>query len=260
MRKVIGSVLILLVMSPAVSAKKRDTKPVKAKKPSSAEFKKISAEYNKARTELLSKYRKAEKEEKAKIVKKFSSLAGNYAPRLIALVKKSPKDSTSYTALAWIVSRVRKGEHFDAALDFLQKDHLQNPRIGSLTRSLGYSKSKKALLLLTALLEKGSNADVKLKACVALAGLLKRNGERGGGKKTLAKSEKMFERAISDFKDAKSGSRSVETAERELKDLRGPRAIGKIVPEIKAEDLDGVEFKLSDYRGKVVVLDFWGHW
>ena len=25
-------------------------------------------------------------------------------------------------------------------------------------------------------------------------------------------------------------------------------------------DLDGVEFKLSDYRGKVVFLDFWGDW
>ena len=24
--------------------------------------------------------------------------------------------------------------------------------------------------------------------------------------------------------------------------------------------LDGQKFKLSDYRGKVVVLDFWGHW
>ena len=26
------------------------------------------------------------------------------------------------------------------------------------------------------------------------------------------------------------------------------------------EDLNGVAFKLSDYRGKVVVLDFWGDW
>jgi cytochrome oxidase Cu insertion factor (SCO1/SenC/PrrC family) len=37
-------------------------------------------------------------------------------------------------------------------------------------------------------------------------------------------------------------------------------AIGKVAPEIEGEDADGVPFKLADYRGKVVVLDFWGHW
>ena len=36
--------------------------------------------------------------------------------------------------------------------------------------------------------------------------------------------------------------------------------IGMVAPEIVGEDLDGMEFKLSDYRGKVVMLDFWGHW
>jgi hypothetical protein len=40
---------------------------------------------------------------------------------------------------------------------------------------------------------------------------------------------------------------------------RGP-VIGQMAPEIEGEDLDGVRFKLSDYRGKVVVLDFWGNW
>ncbi len=37
-------------------------------------------------------------------------------------------------------------------------------------------------------------------------------------------------------------------------------AVGQPAPEIVGEDLTGVAFKLSDYRGKVVVLDFWGHW
>jgi hypothetical protein len=33
-----------------------------------------------------------------------------------------------------------------------------------------------------------------------------------------------------------------------------------LAPEIQGDDIDGVPFKLSDYRGKVVVLDFWGNW
>jgi thiol-disulfide isomerase/thioredoxin len=33
-----------------------------------------------------------------------------------------------------------------------------------------------------------------------------------------------------------------------------------VAPEIEGEDLEGRKFKLSDYRGKVVVLDFWADW
>ena len=36
--------------------------------------------------------------------------------------------------------------------------------------------------------------------------------------------------------------------------------LGSIAPEIIGANLDGNEMRLSDFRGKVVVLDFWGHW
>ncbi|MEZ6195106.1 MAG: hypothetical protein R3F20_05165 [Planctomycetota bacterium] len=36
--------------------------------------------------------------------------------------------------------------------------------------------------------------------------------------------------------------------------------VGATAPDIEGVDVDGVAFKLSDYRGKVVFLDFWGHW
>jgi peroxiredoxin len=36
--------------------------------------------------------------------------------------------------------------------------------------------------------------------------------------------------------------------------------IGMVAPDIEGADLNGVAFKLSDYRGKVVVIDFWGNW
>jgi peroxiredoxin len=37
-------------------------------------------------------------------------------------------------------------------------------------------------------------------------------------------------------------------------------AIGKVAPDIVGRDLDGAEFRLSDYRGRVVVLTFSGDW
>ena len=36
--------------------------------------------------------------------------------------------------------------------------------------------------------------------------------------------------------------------------------VGMQVPDFETEDVEGQPFKLSDYAGKVVVLDFWGFW
>jgi hypothetical protein len=36
--------------------------------------------------------------------------------------------------------------------------------------------------------------------------------------------------------------------------------VGRLAPELEGEDVDGKPFRLSDYRGKVVALDFWGFW
>ena len=36
--------------------------------------------------------------------------------------------------------------------------------------------------------------------------------------------------------------------------------IGMVAPDFETVDQDGVAWKLSDYRGKVVIVDFWGFW
>jgi len=36
--------------------------------------------------------------------------------------------------------------------------------------------------------------------------------------------------------------------------------VGKTAPEITLQNLDGEEISLSDYRGKVVLIDFWAGW
>ena len=36
--------------------------------------------------------------------------------------------------------------------------------------------------------------------------------------------------------------------------------VGQVAQEIAGRDIEDKEFRLSDYRGKVVMLDFWGNW
>jgi len=36
--------------------------------------------------------------------------------------------------------------------------------------------------------------------------------------------------------------------------------VGNIAPDFKSETIDGKELKLSDYKGRVILLDFWASW
>ena len=48
-------------------------------------------------------------------------------------------------------------------------------------------------------------------------------------------------------------------AERELFEMHNLQ-IGDLAPDIEGIDAEGVSFRLSDYKGQVVVIDFWGFW
>ena len=87
------------------------------------------------------------------------------------------------------------------------------------------------------------------------------------GEASTLELEPLLEQIERDYGDFMYGTQTVEEGGRtlgemasaELFDLRHLQ-VGKEAPDIVGEDLEGVEFKLSDYRGKVVMLDFWGDW
>ena len=74
----------------------------------------------------------------------------------------------------------------------------------------------------------------------------------------LKECEKLLRRAADEFGDVKlaSGGTVGDKVQVELDDILH-LAVGKVAPDIEGEDQDGKKFKLSDYRGKVVLLDFW---
>jgi RNA polymerase sigma factor (sigma-70 family) len=67
------------------------------------------------------------------------------------------------------------------------------------------------------------------------------------------RSERLF-----DF-DVSAGDGVLELPEVRLETLACIRMVGKPAAEIEAVDLDGKSVRLADYRGKVVVLDFWAN-
>ena len=82
---------------------------------------------------------------------------------------------------------------------------------------------------------------------------------------TLEKSalgSEAFEAAKKEMRSAMEGvdDRRLVSEVAQKIDVRETFGIGVVAPEIEGLDLDGAAFKLSDYKGKVVFLDFWGDW
>jgi len=78
--------------------------------------------------------------------------------------------------------------------------------------------------------------------------------------KNESKREQLLERVAADYADiAVGGEKLGDIAGRLLYAMRNLK-IGGTPPDIVGKDMDGVAFKLSDYKGKVVVLDFYGFW
>ncbi len=72
--------------------------------------------------------------------------------------------------------------------------------------------------------------------------------------------EALFEQCVADYADVEVGGQKLGAmAAAKLYAFRNIR-VGGTPPDIVGQDMDGAAFKLSDYRGKVVVLDFWGFW
>jgi hypothetical protein len=137
-------------------------------------------------------------------------------------------------------------------------------RLTDLCSSKAYDTDKASEFLLRALLEKDTRPEVQGAACLFLGKLLFRRADDDPDAdakvtaKLLKESEELLERAETKYADVELQRYGTvgKKAKTELFTLRNLTP-GKTAPDIDSEDQDGKKFKLSDYRGKVVLLDFW---
>jgi hypothetical protein len=162
-----------------------------------------------------------------------------------------------------------EAEATDAYREFAEKyaGAAKVETIQNLCRMLSFDGSKTSEPLLRALLEKDERRDVQGIACLTLAQVLKSRSDEVAtndpkeAEKLRKESEGLFERAAEKFADVKMLGRGTvaDKAKTELYELRF-LAVGKQAPEVEGVDQDGKKFKLSDYRGKVVLFDFWSQY
>lgn len=237
-------------------------------------------------------------EERLQFIGKTFRRWNEIALHFVELAERYPEDPVAVDALIravwyanstpWPVELVGPDEARARAFALLERDHLRSDKFGPVCERISGGFCKEYETFLRAVLEKNPHREVRARACLALAHFLTNRSQRldlirdqpelarefaalyGKGYlaglqgqrrgEALREAEALFVRAARDDGDVKlPGGTVAERAEAELFELRH-LAVDKEAPEIEGEDQDGKKFKLSDYRGKVVLLDFWSEY
>lgn len=218
--------------------------------------------------------------------------------KLLALAEKYPSDPIALEALIqavwqvngtpWPVEMVGPDKARAKAFEILQRDYITSEKLGPLCQRISYGYCKEYEAFLRSVLADNPHKSVqglanlslgqflnsrmlRLDLCSEepkaaqefadlfgrdyLAELRQQNRENA-----LKEIESTLEQAVKNYSDVKiAGDTTVaERAGRLLFEVRHLR-VGKVSPDIVGMDQDGRSFKLSDYRGKVVLLDFWSY-
>ena len=256
MSKTLGVVLMALLTAPALHAQEQP-----APDSPQAQYQALKTEFNQARLEISKAFRATkDKAEQIKLRRKSALLGVDFAPRFLELAKAHPKDPVAFEALSWIVTGASRfgGNDAGEALDLMAQNHIADERLGVTCERLRNSRIPEAIPFLETVLEKSPHRAVQGLACYSLATQLKKTAARVPENKARAKG--LLERILADFADVTTRRGALGPMVKAELFAADNLVVGKVAPDIVGEDLDGVKFKLSDYRGKVVVLDFWGNW
>jgi thiol-disulfide isomerase/thioredoxin len=142
------------------------------------------------------------------------------------------------------------------AFDKLIRDYIDSPAMAELCPALeGHPEGEKTLRKIR---EKNPSKLVKALAALSLASILGENPKPTPAQ--LAETEEFYAKAIAEAKEIKGFPEArLRDAEGSLFEIRH-LSVGKSAPELESADLDGKKVKLSDLKGKVVILDIWTTW
>ena len=204
----------------------------------------------------------------------------DYAPRFMRLAERNPEDFVGFDSLCFFIVHDGAGQpEFPRAMDLLIQHHAHGERVVDLIRFLvspAYfaSASGSVERLLREVIDRNPSRDVRAEACFCLVQFLKNKAEFV----SLLKSPQGDELAegledrwgrdyVEQIKSCDPGRLTEEADElfeqghEKYADYLDSHVVyGEQAPEINGDDIHGRPMRMSDYRGKVVVLDFWGDW
>lgn len=232
----------------------------------------LKKKYEETFTELKDRLKNAAPNDRKAIIGEMKEETQLMAGKVLKIVEENPKDDVAFDAVAFILEKGVPfgitGGDYDKALDIVTEHHAANAKVKNILPTVMGSGAAGEKLL-KAVSEKATDKEAKATALFIRGFMISRKLDDEEDEKQLAllvkQATDFFEQAkklAPDTKLGKSNSTIGQYATDEIEGLKAATVIGvgKPAPEVASKLLDGKAVKLSDYKGKVVILDIWATW
>lgn len=186
------------------------------------------------------------------------------APTMQRIMQEHPDNASKMKAMSWLVMRATNLPQGQLALQELRDKHAADKGLLEVIDYLSHAQPIVAEPVLRIIRDKNPNIEEKAAATHGLAMCLFAQSEGNPAdpkaKAALAEAMGLFTEMVSTYKDVVcNGFKLADQAGAMIFEIENLQE-GKPVPEVEGKDSTGASFKLSEYRGQVVVLVFWGSW
>lgn len=222
-------------------------------------LKALKAEYQQAQNKFFADYQKIKGEKAQMEFYTKNNPSGKFVDKAVALAQSAGNDPAGPQGYEFAIS-VLQGSGKADVLKKLGREAIEKYAkkggLNGFVTQLGYGypfEKPEAVAMLENVLKITESEPMRIAATASMARLHKGWGEPKPEDEPIAR--KYLNELIAKWPK----SREAESAKGDLYELDNLRT-GKVFPDFETTDQDGKTWKLSDYRGKVVVIDFWGYW
>ncbi|MFT4549907.1 MAG: hypothetical protein ACI8XO_004442 [Verrucomicrobiales bacterium] len=216
-------------------------------------IKKLTAAHKEKMNAFSEKMQGASREEQRALYQSEYPDSSGAAAAITGIVKANPEAEASLSGINWVL-RNSRGKVDKEIYTILEKHYLDSEKMTDVMGSMMRQSSPEAKAFLKTASEKSEVKDVRGLAIYAMAIGIERDASK------VDEYTALIEKLVAEHPDLEVRGRNVAARAKGKLFAAKNLAIGKEAPEIVGKDVDGKEMKLSDYRGKVVVIDFWGDW